>query len=829
MKQRPIVVATIGYILGIIMGLYLKSIVLLYILIVALVINKYLIHVKKKRSKFKLFSLKRYFRYIKISFNITVIIIIIVTSFLGNKYVTIKQKEYEEIYDKLENSREIEAIGVISSNKVEKENKDRYEIKIISINGLEIKNKKFYCYIKKKQNQNIKYGNLVKITGKYQRPPTQRNQGGFNYSSYLKTKSIYGIIQVNKIHIKEENVSNIFFKKANDIREKIIKKSNNLNEEKKAIFLGLIIGETSSMEDNTKEAFKKASMSHILAVSGMHIAFLILFSIKVLSKIFGKKLANILTIIVIIMYMFISGFSASVVRAGVMGIILLISNVIYRKNDIYTSIATSLLIILTKNPFMILDIGLQLSYMGTIGIILFNKRILILLKKIKIKDKKIRYKIPIKIIKITDKIKEMISVILSAQIGVLPISIYHFNIFSPYFLITNFLTSLIVELTYIIGILYTLFIFIDSKIVILFQKILEIGIEIIIQITKIPQKLPFSKIYLATPKITYIIFYYIFMIVIFYIIDLKNRSKLNMSQKRIIYIVAVAKFKYKNLNKRYLFIFILIFFSLNYIIPRNLKINFIDVGQGDSTFIVTPRNKTILIDGGGSMSKEFDVGKNTLIPYILDKGFTKIDYVLISHFDQDHVGGILTLLEELKVKKVFIAKQGENSDNYKKFLNIIKQKKVDVKIVRMGEKINIEKNILFEIIFPENKLIKENTLNNNSIVTKLKYKDFSCLFTGDIEKIAEQEILKQDNLKSTILKVAHHGSKTSSTFDFLKRVKPKVALIGVGKDNSFGHPSEETIENLTKIKSEIYRTDENGEINIYINKRGKIKIKKHIN
>ena len=192
------------------------------------------------------------------------------------------------------------------------------------------------------------------------------------------------------------------------------------------------------------------------------------------------------------------------------------------------------------------------------------------------------------------------------------------------------------------------------------------------------------------------------------------------------------------------------------------------------------------------------------------------------------------MMEELKVKQVIIPKQGENSENLKKFKEISSKKNIKVRIVGKGDRLQIEKDLYFDIIWPdEQKLIEENVLNNNSIVTKLNYKSFSMLFTGDIEETAEKEILKQyrnnlEVLKSSILKVGHHGSKTSSIQQFVEAVKPKVSLIGVGENNKFGHPNNEVIKRLEFIGSKIYRTDKMGEISITINKKGKVKIKKFI-
>lgn len=175
-------------------------------------------------------------------------------------------------------------------------------------------------------------------------------------------------------------------------------------------------------------------------------------------------------------------------------------------------------------------------------------------------------------------------------------------------------------------------------------------------------------------------------------------------------------------------------------------------------------------------------GKSTLLPYLLDRGIVKIDYIMVSHFDLDHVQGLLYVMEKIKVKNVIIGKQFETCDNYEEFVRIVKEKKIKVSVVEAGQNLNIEQDLYFNIVWPDSQdKINDNVLNNNSLVCKLVYKDFSCIFTGDIEETAEKSLLnkyKDTNvLRSTILKVAHHGSKSSSIEKFIKNIDPKIAII----------------------------------------------------
>ena len=201
-------------------------------------------------------------------------------------------------------------------------------------------------------------------------------------------------------------------------------------------------------------------------------------------------------------------------------------------------------------------------------------------------------------------------------------------------------------------------------------------------------------------------------------------------------------------------------------------------------------------------------GKETLMPYLLDRKIAVVDYIIVSHFDTDHVGGLLYIMQNMKVKNAIISNQAEASQNFQEFIKIVKEKRINLIVVNAGDKLNIEKYLYFDILWPDkNNFISENVLNNNSIVCKLNYKNFSMIFTGDIEEIAEKKILekyknKSNLLKADVLKVAHHGSKTSSTEEFVEAVKPKIALIGVGENNNFGHPNDNVLERLTKIRRE---------------------------
>lgn len=832
--RRPILVAVLGYIIGIIMGLYFKiSIVSFYIPIAVIYIikKKYFLNdkTKKQSKKLKILNYKRYIRYLKLFVNSKVISCFMIFSIISNSIIIFQNARYDNLYKNMEI---VKGEGIVISYKEEREYDDVYKIKIKNIdNKSKYKNTCLYLKIPKKKKIELNYGDKIEFKGEFLEPTLSRNKGGFNYKNYLKTKKIYGSVKLEVIQIKSKIKSSSILRLFNEINIKIKKNiDSTMDKETASIIKGILLGDKKGIEENTQEDFKVANLSHILAVSGMHVAYLILGIEIIFKNIVGKRNNRIITILILIFYVGIVGFSSSLVRAAIMGILAIGALLVHRRNDIATSISISLLIILIYNPFLIMDVGLQLSYLGTLGIILFHKTIYEILRNIKIKNKKYKYKINRKLILIVDKIKEILAVTISAQLFIFPVMIYHFNMLGTYFILTNIFVSIIIGPIVIVGAFKIIFSFISLSFAKFISNILEILVFILLQIIKIGE-LPFSKIYLPTPSIGFILIYYICILIINYIWKAYNNKTPSTTELRVRNTIAVIKYKIKQNQKTFKKILIIMLIvvttiSIVNIKIKNLEVHFIDVGQGDCTFIVTPENKTILIDAGGSSSKKFDVGKSTVLPYILDKGYTKLNYVFISHFDQDHVGGILSILDEIKIEKIIIGKQKESSANYEEFVRKVKERKIEVVVAKKGDKLKIERNLYFDVLWPGKERVEENAINNNALVLKFNYYKFNMLLAGDIEKVAEEKILEEykdkNILKSDILEIAHHGSKSSSTEEFLEAVKPEIALIGVGKNNLFNHPSKEIIERLKKRKIRIYRTDEDGEISFVVNKKGKI-------
>lgn len=641
----------------------------------------------------------------------------------------------------------------------------------------EIDNKKFILYIPK-DVEKLEYGSIIKINAQYTEAARDRNYGGFNYKTYLRTKRIYGIFNVEDVEIIKTGNDNIIIKVRKYIKSKLREK---LKKENSELAISLIVGDRSHISSEVEDNFKKANLMHMLAISGAHFSYVILIATFISNRLQHKRLGQLIQIIAIIFFMNLTGNTASVVRAGIMSLLLIGSSLCKRQNDSLNNIAISAIIQIINNPYIIFDSGFMLSYSGVLGIILFYKRL----------SEHIRFK--------------SIALTISANIFIIPIMIYNFHTISGSFIISNICAS------WLLGIIIILeFISLCIPIKLLYM-ILDLLIMMLRKIAEVCANIPFAQIYVPRYAV-------IFVIVIYVLIFCRK--------------LKCRKYVYSFLT---IGVSILLIVHFTDVYQDRMKINFIDVGQGDSC-LIRYKGTNIMIDSGGSLSKNeegksYDIGENVLNNYLLNRGITRLDYIMASHFDEDHSQGFIFLLKNMKVKNVIISEQYKTSSIYEQFKQICKKQNIRIIYVKSGDEIRI-KDLAFKILHPQSKenQISDNPLNNNAIVCMVKYKKRKILFTGDIEKVAENELVKEYNneLKADILKVGHHGSKTSTTKEFLNLINPSIALIGVGQNNKFGHPNEDVIKRLKEKNIQIYRTDEMGEISVIINKNGKIKINTHI-
>ncbi len=496
----------------------------------------------------------------------------------------------------------------VVSSKEEKQHKDKYIVKF--------KNYKFILYCDK--NKEFEYGDLLKVDGTLSKSASAMNFGGFDYSRYLRQNKIYGILEVdNLIKVGQEKD---FFSYLEKLKFKLkLNLKEIFNEEQAGFLIGLVLGDKSEILDDTEEIFRDSSLSHILALSGMHVIY-VSFAVKFILDfiIQNQRLKNFLMILFLIFFSVFTGGSPSCVRACIMSSIVLLSKIVYRKSDFLTNLLIALDILLIINPYNIESIGMWLSFLATFGL---------------------RYN--------------------SCNLMIIPVIWNCYHKLSLTFFISNFFASFLIGPIIILGYIH---LFLGKFIF----PWLESGfIDILFYIAKLIGSLKFSKLLVPKVPVVIWIFYYIIVFGIFYF-----RKNIEVFKKFISFIKSKIKFIF------YIIGIIALFFAFVFIKDENLEIHFLDVGQGDSCLIVTPRKKTILIDGGNN--EGFDNGENVVSPYLLNNMITKIDYLIVSHGDSDHIGGLFYILENFNVNNVVIPIQKEEYSNIQKLLDLINDKKINL-------------------------------------------------------------------------------------------------------------------------------------------------------
>lgn len=510
--------------------------------------------------------------------------------------------------------------------------------------------------------------------------------------------------------------------------------------------------------DNTlskeiKESYRINGISHLFSVSGMHINFFVSIIYLYLNKItYNKRIKYLITNIFIITYLILFP-SSSLLRSAVMSILYSINYLLKLKIKKIDILLLTLGVSLLINPFIIYDLGYIYSYTITFFLVLSSST----LKK-------------------KNKINKIIYISLLSFLVSIPITIYNsFEINIISILLNIILVPIISIIILPLTILTYIFPILDS-ILYLFTNTIE-------TISLFISKINITKIIFPKPSLLIIVLYYIIFLL-----------------------------SYQNKKYFYLNIILLIIIYISPYLNSNFEVVMFEVGEADCHLIKYPYNKnTILIDTG---KNEYKI-KNEVIPYLKSIGIKKIDYLIITHGDEDHIGGSITLINNFQVKNVILNK-GTFTDLEKELIKNLNKKKIPYQI--NINKINISNHTIYLL-----NNTKYNNENDNSIITYFTYQKYKFLYMGDASITTEDNLLENYNLNNiSILKVGHHGSNTSSSKDFISQINPSISLISVGENNIYHHPNKEVINNLSK--SRIYRTDINNMVKLTINSKGILKV-----
>ncbi len=637
----------------------------------------------------------------------------------------------------------------------------------------------------------LKVGNYVSLKSVLRKGRTIRNPGEFDYQAYLEGKNIIATASAKSIDSLTvlKNSESYFSNSVFQIRKSIDANFKKYYDRRAAALLrGVILADRGEIDYETKQYFVNAGVIHILAVSGLHVGFIVMIFFF-LSGRFNLKIKFIFTLAGIIFFLILTESPPSVFRASVMAIALIVSLWTNRGYNAFNSIALAGLIILLINPSELFHPGFQLSFAAVLSILIFHPIFSEFIKS-KIKNKPL------------GNILIFAAVSIAAQIGTIPFTLYYFKKLSIVALFANLFVIPLIGFIISLGILTTITAYFSAWITTVYAAANGALIDALYWIVKTAGSLSFSYLDVTRfSKFDSVLFYLLLALFLFY------RKAIIHTKAKILFILLLAGnfFVYAKIDNEEL-------------LPGNeLSIVAIDIGQGDSFLIKFPNDKIALVDAGNAIPG-YDAGKMTIEPLLKYLGIEKIDYAFVSHLDSDHYKGYLSLIKDDYLRQVFKPEIDSSLKKDVAFENILRKYDIPIRYYHRTV-MDIGEARIYILNDTTDAYFDELDINNKSGIMKLCYGKTSILFTGDLGKIGEvYYVNKYDGfLKSDILKVGHHGSKSSTSGEFLEIVSPKIGLISVGAANNFGHPSPEIIALLKKENVEIKRTDLTGAIIITSN------------
>jgi len=621
-------------------------------------------------------------------------------------------------------------------------------------------------------------GDKIKARGEIQRPSGRRNPGCFDYRAYLKRQGIYKIMTVYQRDTELlERGSPPWLGKLRMWSEEAM--DSLIGGEEGKLLRSMLLGEDWLLSEEVQDDFSRTGLAHILAISGLHAVF-ILGLLDAVAKLFRlpSRWAFFFQLFVLVLYCLLVGAGPSIVRATIMAVVYLGGKLLGRKADSLNSLFLAAFLILLFRPLDLFDVGFQLSFGAVMGIILFYKGIRETLQFL------------------PGWAASSLALTASAQIMVWPIVAYYFNHFSLISFLANLLlvslSGVLISAGFLLLAVHALVPFIAGWI----GWALKMMCGILMLANSWLSAWPLASVPVVSPSFLFLLCYY----ACFYLLSPEKPEWLHRPKLWCAGIAAGYLL--------WIFLFPLAF-------QNDLQVTFVDVGQGDCIFIRTPDEKNILIDAGGRPAASpgvFDTGEDVVVPFLLKNGINRIDLMVMSHAHDDHIGGLMGVLKNIPVKAFMEYPPSVPSRNYEELKKLITQKRIRIIRATAGQSYRIGRFVTVDVLFPDGSYIGEDEDDNNrSLVLLVRFEEASLLLTGDIEAEVEEYLSGKWNGKIDILKVAHHGSATSTTERWIQKLQPKLGVIQVGK-NQFGHPHPDVLDRLKRHGVLIYRNDRDGAV-----------------
>lgn len=634
----------------------------------------------------------------------------------------------------------------------------------------------------------LTYGRRVQLQGILQDVGRMRNPGDFDIRTYSILNGISARLWVeNKtdLLLRQHSAGSFVHTAIHRVRKSLLTRIDSLIGGEEAMLLkGLLVGERSDISEDTKNAFINSGLMHILAVSGLHVAIVAVMMLMVMMVLrVPEKTRTILTMVFLVYYMFLTGGTASVARSVIMAIVLLGARLLELRSDLYNTVAVSALIILLYDARQLLQPGFQLSYVAVLAIVYLYPRLMDVLRCI---PKKLSEHWAGRIVSAS------LAVSIAAGFGTLPFSAFYFGKISLIGFAANLIAVPLSNVVLAIGMVTLIFSYVSGWLASIFAEPTLLLTQWLIQSVGFFGTAPLAYIEARITPLGSIAFYSALLL----IANLGNRS----IRPRLVLALLVM------MN---CCLYVMAFSGSH---KRELRVTFLDVGQGDAMLIEFPGGDNLLVDAG-PLTSASDAGVRFILPFLRWRGLSEIDAVLSSHPHSDHIGGIPSILRNRRVTSVIDAGPNGTSRLFSQYLRLADSLQVTRHVAAAGDRIDICEDVRLYVLHPDS-AGRSAGLNNQSIVVKLVFGKTSLLLTGDVEVEGEHELTRRYGsfLKCDIIKVGHHGSITSSSESFLELVRPSTAVISVGERNKFRHPSPEVISRFVRRSCDVLRTDREGAI-----------------
>jgi competence protein ComEC len=705
--------------------------------------------------------------------------------------------------------------GTVSEEPLFFEDHSAYRLKVEAIEGREGRlpvSGTLLVKIYGADRESYRYGEYLRMRGTITGPRGLRNPGGFDYRYYLSSQGIDALVYPHPQSVVSlgPGETNLLAASALKLRGALIEAiGRTLPSPSSELLAAILFGERHRLPEEVEVSFRRAGAGHLMAVSGLHVGLVAAMLIGFRRRLnLQGRLPLVLAIMLVIAYAYLTGLRPSALRAAIMISVALGALLLDREQDLPTAVAFAALATLFLNPLLLFTVGFQLSYAATLALIYGYKPLEHLLT----------------IIRCPNFLRSALSVTLAAQLGVLPLCLFYFQALPAGALLFNLLLLPLVAFVIGLGMAGA---FISLVLPLPGELLLWAAFPLLelMQFVTGWSNLPGFYISVYPPGAVLTAFLYAlaaFLLAVYY-----NRDSLARLKDYFKLPGPVPGGLKPQIKKRFYFKAVM-FFTLvlavtivwaGVIFPSrpNLRVTFIDVGQGASALIETPCGLFIMVDAGGEPAYRGDpgsIGEKVLLPFLRYSGVKKLDLAVITHPHEDHFGGFIPLVEELEVGRLLISPIAGDSLYYLELLDSAEAKGSSVTAISAGEIWRCGSDLVIEVVAPPEKMFRgtNSDLNNNSIVFTLQYRDVRMLFTGDIEEAAAGELLRgQADLGADLFLVPHHGGYMASMPALIERVKPSAAVIQVGV-NSFGHPHPYVISALEEAGVAIYRNDLHGAV-----------------